>query len=297
LEDWQIAAVCPLNHFEGECGMKLSIAIQTPEVLPIVPVALLSGTFEEKLSKAAAWGADGVELMTTQPNSLDPIWVCSLLAKYRLAASAVASGAIAFAEGLTLLHADAEVAARAKSRLYDLIDLAAELEAPVVTIGSFRGRLANIKEGSDGRKILAEILSEAAAYAHPHAVRLALEPINRFETDFLANAEQALAFVDQVDQPALGLLLDTFHVNIEETSWTEPFKRVMKAGKLWHVHLGDNNRWPPGRGLIDFPAILAALKEVGYQGYLSAELLQKPDADTAAQQTLAYMRSLLAALR
>jgi 5-keto-L-gluconate epimerase len=277
--------------------MKLSIAIQTPEVIPIVPVALISGTFEEKLSKAASWGADGVELMTTQPSSLDPFQICTLLAKYRLEASAVASGAIAFSEGLTLLHENADLAARAKSRLYDLIDLAAAIGAPVVTIGSFRGRLANISDNKEGLKILAGILGEAAVYAQSHDVRLALEPLNRYETDFLSNAEQVLAFVDEVGQPALGLLLDTYHVNIEESSWTEPFKRVMNAGKLWHVHLGDNNRLPPGHGLIDFPEIVTALLQAGYQGYLSAELLPKPDADTAAQQTLVYMRSLFASSR
>jgi sugar phosphate isomerase/epimerase len=71
----------------------------------------------------------------------------------------------------------------------------------------------------------------------------------------------------------------------------------MKAGKLWHVHLGDNNRLPPGHGLIDFPEIVMALLQAGYQGYLSAELSPKPDADTAAQQTLVYMRSLFAPSR
>jgi sugar phosphate isomerase/epimerase len=86
--------------------------------------------------------------------------------------------------------------------------------------------------------------------------------------------------------------LDTFHVNIEEASWTEPFVRVFEAGKLFHVHLGDNNRLPPGKGLIDFPAILRTLMSLGYQGFLSAELLALPDADSAAADTLAYMRAL-----
>ena len=107
------------------------------------------------------------------------------------------------------------------------------------------------------------------------------------------NAAEGLAFVDQADHPALGLLLDTYHVNIEEASWTDPFRQVMAAGRLWHVHLGDNNRLPPGKGLINFAAILETLRQVGYHGYLSAELLAKPDPDTAAQQTLTYMQSLL----
>ena len=70
----------------------------------------------------------------------------------------------------------------------------------------------------------------------------------------------------------------------------------MAVGKLFHVHLGDNNRLPPGKGLIDFPAILRTLKEIGYAGWLSAELLGKPDPDTAGQQTLDHMTRLMRAI-
>jgi sugar phosphate isomerase/epimerase len=209
----------------------------------------------------------------------------------RLEVAAVASGGMAFALGFTLLNADASIAAQAKTRLYDLIDFAAALGAPVVTIGSFRGRSAWV--GGQGKALLRDILGEAAGYANQHSTLLALEAINRFEGDILVNAAEALDFIDQVNQPALGLLLDTFHVNIEEASWTEPFRTAMRAGKLYHIHLGDNNRLPPGGGLIDFPAIVATLREIGYSGYLSAELLCKPDADTAARQTLEYMGKLL----
>jgi sugar phosphate isomerase/epimerase len=126
-------------------------------------------------------------------------------------------------------------------------------------------------------------------------VQLALEPLNRYETDIIHNVEEGLAFLHEVNHPALGLLLDTYHINIEEPSWTEPFRRAMSSGQLLHVHLGDNNRLPPGHGLIDFAAIVATLREIGYSGYLSAELLALPDPDTAARQTLAHMRCLLEA--
>ena len=163
--------------------------------------------------------------------------------------------------------------------------------APLVTIGSFRGRLAAV--GEDGRERLRVVLREAAAYAQERGIRLALEPLNHYEMDFLNRAEEVLSFIQEMGHPALGVLLDTYHFNMEESSWTEPFRRAMVAGKLWHVHLGDNNRLPPGRGLINFHAIIAILREAGYRGYLSAELWARPDPDTAARQTLAYMRALL----
>jgi len=271
--------------------MKLSITIQTPEVQPTIPVALLTGTLQEKIEKASKWDADGVELLTTNPKELNPEEILALVRYNGLQVAAIASGGMAFALGFTLLNADASIAAQAKTRLYDLIDFAAALGAPVVTIGSFRGRSAWV--GGQGKAILRDILGEAAVYANQRSVRLALEAVNRFEADILTNAAETLAFIDEVDQPALGLLLDTFHVNIEEASWIEPFRTAMRARKLYHVHLGDNNRLPPGGGLIDFPAIVATLQEAGYTGYLSAELLCKPDADTAARQTLEYMGKLL----
>jgi len=273
--------------------MKLSLAIQTPEVQPAIPVALLSGGFDQKLARAAELGADGVELMTVAPALLDFAAIKLSLVQAGLAASAVGSGGVAFAAGLTLLHADPAQASRAAARLRQLADFAAAVGAPLVTIGSFRGRLASV--GARGRERMIALLQEGAAYAAGQGVRLAVEPLNRYETDIVLNAGEGLALVNDAGHPALGLLLDTFHVNIEEASWTEPFRRLMAAGRLWHVHLGDNNRLPPGQGLIDFPAVVATLRQIGYNGYLSAELLARPDPDTAAQQTLAYMHALLEA--
>jgi sugar phosphate isomerase/epimerase len=271
--------------------VKLALCIQTPEVEPRVPVALLSGPFGEKLAKAARFGADGVELMTTDPSSLDAARLRADLQQHGLAAAAIASGAMAFALGLTLLHADPDRAALAQARLKDMIDLAAAVKAPVVTVGSFRGRLAS--SGPGARERLVAILHEAGAYAERRGVRLALEALNRYEADVIHTADEGLALVREVGSDAVGLLLDTYHVNIEERSWTEPFRQAMAAGRLWHVHLGDNNRQYPGRGLIDFGAIVRTLCAGGYGGYLSAELLPLPDADAAAQGTLATMRALL----
>ena len=271
--------------------MKLSLAIQTTEVPKTVPVALLAGTFEEKLARAAYLGADGVELMPSDPAGLDADKIRVSLEQHGLEAAAIGSGAVAFAAGLTLLHANPVEADRAETRLRDLIRFASAVGSPLVTVGSFRGWAASFEMG--GRERLFAIMCGAASFAESHGVRIAIEPINRYEGDLIANAAEGLAFVDQAGHSALGLILDTYHVNIEESSWTEPFQRVMSAGKLWHVHLGDNNRLPPGQGLINFPAIVANLHQIGYSGYLSAELLAKPDPDTAAVETLTYMRSLL----
>lgn len=268
--------------------MLLSLAIQTPEVPAQVPVALLDGSLEEKLAKAARLGYDGVELITTDPAGVDRAPLRSMLSACHLKVSAIASGGMAFAAKLTLLHSEPATALLARQRLDQMIDLAADLEAPVVTVGSFRGRAVGNADRS--RQELAAVLQRAGQHAATRGVRLALEPLNRFEADLLHTAAETLDFLREVNHPAVGILLDTFHLNIEEASWTEPYCQVMAAGKLFYAHLGDNNRLAPGQGLIDFKVILCTLKEIGYGGWLSAELLRLPDADTAARLTAEAMR-------
>jgi len=275
--------------------MRLSVAIQTPDVKQQIPVSLLTGSFTEKLARAAEIGLDGVELMTADPRRLDSLAVASRVRENGLEVSAVGSGAVAFATGLTLLHPDPEKARLAEIRLHELINFAGDVGAPLVTIGSFRGWMG--ERGEKQRRCLITVLRRGAEYARSHGVRLALEPINRYEGDLVNTAEDGLALLEEVGHSELGLLLDTYHVNIEENSWTEPFHRLVIAGKLWHVHLGDNNRLPPGRGLIDFGSIVATLSKDGYDGYLSAELLGRPDPDTAAYETVAYMRSIMKNIR
>ena len=269
--------------------MQLSLAIQTPEVPAKVPVALLDGDTAEALSRISHLGYDGVELISTDPAGLDRTFLKRILSENNLLVSAIASGGMAFAAKLSLLNPDPGVSALARQRLDEMIDLASDLGAPVVTIGSFRGRAVGDKQQS--LQNLADILHCAGDRAVRAGVRIALEPLNRYEADLLFTAAQTLDFLQTVNHAAIGILLDTYHVNIEESSWTAPYRAVMDAQKLFYVHLGDNNRWPPGKGLIDFPAILKTLKESGYTGWLSAELLPLPDPETAVRDTAVAMRT------
>lgn len=272
--------------------MKLALATPTPEVKTPIPVALLSGAFAERMQKAAHLGYDGVELMVIRPDELKVSEIHAQVSAAGLEVAAIATGAIYMADKLTLLASDPKLSRQAATRLDALIDLAEALEAPIVTIGSFRGRLA-WAGGPEARETLVEILRKAADKAMRHGVRLVLEPLNRYEGDIVVTAEEGLGLIEEVGHSHLGLLLDTYHVNIEESSLADPFRQTMAAGRLWHVHLGDSNRLPPGQGHLDFDRIVAALHESGYQGYLSAELLARPDPDTAAEATIKYMRQLV----
>ncbi len=176
-------------------------------------------------------------------------------------------------------------------RLYRLIQFADQVGAPMVTVGAFRGRAAWMGEGAEGE--LADGLRAAAELAAGYGVRLALEPVNRYEVDLIHTVDEGLDFLRRVGHDSLGLLIDTFHANIEESDRLAPYRRVTEAGRLFHVHLGDNNRLAPGWGAIDFAAIVQCLRRGGYQGYLSAELLPRPDPDAAAAQTVRHMRGVM----
>jgi len=270
--------------------MKLSVCIQTPEVNITLPLALLSGSFVQRLEKAQRLGLRGVELLVARPKDLDSREIKKQIGMVGLEVPAVASGPILMQDRLSLLSESPENSEVAEKRLRELIELAADLEAPLVTIGSFRGRLAWAAPG--GVEKLTAALSRAAARAGHLGVCIALEPLNRYETDFLHNSGEALDFIASTGEPDLGLLLDTFHMNIEEADIRACITQAMKSGRLCHVHLGDSNRLPPGQGHFDFADLVESLTQSDYTGYLSAEHLPAPDADQAAVLTVEHMRRL-----
>ncbi|MBN1287061.1 MAG: sugar phosphate isomerase/epimerase [Anaerolineae bacterium] len=99
--------------------------------------------------------------------------------------------------------------------------------------------------------------------------RIFLEPLNRYEAYFLNRLEQAVALCRRIDHPRVQMLGDLFHMNIEEIDLGEPFRAA--GAYLGHVHIADNNRYPPGYGMMDYHPAFAALKAIGYPGYVSVE--------------------------
>lgn len=112
--------------------------------------------------------------------------------------------------------------------------------------------------------LLVKNLSELAAYAGDHGVVLCVEPLNRFETSFINLAEQAIEVVDRVDNPACQIMLDTFHMNIEEKSLGEAIRAV--GPRLKHVHSCENDRGAPGSGNVTWDEVAQALKDISYDG-------------------------------
>lgn len=116
---------------------------------------------------------------------------------------------------------------------------------------------------------LVEIFTQCADFARDYGVIVAIESLNRYETNMINNTQEGLRLADEVDSPTLKVMYDTYQMNIEETSFAQSIKQA--EDQLVHVHVADNNRLAPGRGHIDFKEVLEALNSINYQGYLSLE--------------------------
>jgi D-psicose/D-tagatose/L-ribulose 3-epimerase len=149
-----------------------------------------------------------------------------------------------------------------------LIDMAAALRSPYVAGPMYaavgRTRLASREEKERQTDLAVENMRKLAGYAADKGVSLAIEPLNRFETDFINTVGQGLEFLDRVDCENVGFLLDTFHMNIEEKSLTDAIR--MAKGKIFDFHACANDRGTPGEDNFDWAAIRSALADADYSG-------------------------------
>ncbi|MFQ6057328.1 MAG: 5-keto-L-gluconate epimerase [Anaerolineae bacterium] len=245
--------------------------------------------FEANVARIAALGYDGVELAVRDPALVDGEQVHATLAEHGLEVPAIGTGQAYGEEGLSFTDPDPTVRQRALERIKAQIEFACHFHALVI-LGLIRGRVQAGVEQEQAMAWLTEALGQCAAVAAPRGVRLALEPINRYETDLVNTVAQGLALIEGIGADNLGLLFDTFHANIEEPSIEGSLRAV--GDRLFHVHVADSNRWYPGAGHIDFVSLVTTLRGMGYDGWLSAEILPQPDPGTAARETIAHLRGV-----
>lgn len=268
--------------------MKLAFVISTqPTKFAAVTFA---PDFEANAARLAKLGYDGIELAVREPAALDLTAVRQVLDKYGLAVPAIGTGQAWGEEHLSFTDPDAAVRQRAVDRILSHVPLAAELNALVI-LGLIRGTVQPGIAPDQAHAWLVSALREVTEVAAKSDVRMVLEPINRYETNLLNNTSETLHLISQVGADNLGVLYDTFHSNIEEAQMEANLRAC--GSRVFHVHLADSNRWAPGMGHLDFARIIATLREINYPGWVSAEILPKPDIIRAQEQTIAAIKPLL----
>lgn len=267
--------------------MKLSMVLST-HAAQFEAVAF-KGDFEANVARIAGFGYDGVELAIRDPKLVDPDELQAVIAHHKLVMPAIGTGQAWGEEGLCFTSDDSNIRQAAIERVKSHIPLAAKFNASVI-LGLIRGITPKGQSHTQSMAYLVEALQECSAAAAPHGVRYALEPLNRYETDLIHTVADGLDLIERVGADNFGLLLDTFHMNIEEPSIEESIR--ICGDRIFHFHVADSNRWHPGAGHLDFKRILDALFATGYNGFVSGEFMPIPDADTGARNAIAYLKPL-----
>jgi len=267
----------------------------TDEVLP------------DLLETVATMGFDGVELPLENAGDLDPDATASALKTAELSAWVVG----AMAPGRDLVGTTPETVARTQDYLRSCVDLAAAVGAPTVC-GPFYAQTGRVwKMTPDEREAVyaewRENLAPVADHAGERGIRIGIEPLNRYETSVVNTVDQALTGLGPLLGPALGLALDTYHLNIEERSSADAIRAA--GDHLVHLQVCGNDRGAPGGDQTDWTGLSGALHEIGYGGALTIESFTPDNAaiavaasiwrpladspDDLARDGLAFLRALL----
>ena len=201
----------------------------------------------------------------------------------------------------SLLSADPNIRTQCRKDIKELLSLCGDLGTvglvipPILnqdTQGSLTAERAGDTAKSAQDRLLLTQLPELADYAQEHGVTLLLEPVNRFETDYLNTIGHALTLCRKLEHPGLAITADFFHMQIEELN---PIAALAQAGKwIKHVHIAENTRVEPGPGNLKFLPLFRTLRDIEYDGYVVTECrsLSRPP-DQALPCSAQYIRGMI----
>ena len=225
---------------------------------------LTTADLETLVPKVAGMGFDWIEFPLEEIGSFDLARAAELVQEYGLGVSTC----VAMGPDRDLIHPDQAIRENGAAYIRQAVDASQVVGSPnlVGPIYSAVGRTwqSTPEERARDLDILVGSLKDLAAYAGDHGVKLGIEPLNRFETSFVNLASQAVEIVDRVDDPACGIMLDTFHMNIEEKLLGDAIRAA--GPRLIHLHSCENDRGAPGSGNVTWDEVAQGLKDIGFDG-------------------------------
>jgi sugar phosphate isomerase/epimerase len=255
----------------------------------------------DTLERLARLGYDGIEL-SAEPALYDTGELLRLLDRHGLECW---GGVTRMLGGRDLVHADAEVRRTGIEYVVESLRFVHSLGGSILTVTpSAVGKTEPLGTPEAEWRWAVESLRECQETATALGVRLALEPLNRFETHFLNRCDQAVALAEEVGGDC-GVCLDLFHMNIEDASWRDAIE--LTGPRIADVHVADSNRRPPGEGSFAWLDVLRALAATGYDSYLTLEFVppvdrtplapaREPSFDEQVQSSAEFLRACLAEL-
>lgn len=238
---------------------------------------------ETACASAAGLGFDAVEIFPPTPESVAPGIVRPILERHGLALAALGTGGVWARHRWHFTHPDEAIRTHARTHAARIVQTAAALGAPAI-IGVIQGKAEGAVTHAQAVAWLGEALEELGALAENAGQVLLYEPLNRYETNLFNRIHETAAFLRSLRTRAVRILADMFHMNIEEASMAGAIRRA--GPLLGHFHFADSNRLAIGWGHSRVEPVAAALREIGYTGYISGEALPRPNAGTAAAQTM-----------
>jgi sugar phosphate isomerase/epimerase len=241
----------------------------------------------DAFTMASELGFDGVEIFAPEPAALATEEVRTLREQFPVAVAAVGTGAGWVKHKLHLCHPDKSIRRRALDFILEMVLAGGALDAPAI-LGSMQGRVEPGVEREQALGWLAEGLAAADAAAGSVGTVFLYEPLNRYETNLFNRQMDAAGYLEERGFNNTRILADLFHMNIEESDLPSVLRGL--GARLGHVHFADSNRRAMGFGHTDPVPVVEALRQIGYVGYLSAEVLPLPSPEAAAGQTILSFR-------
>lgn len=266
--------------------MKLCYQVATPDVAVAESVTAYQGSLQKTFGDLAAFGYDGVELMTIDPGKLNWDEVKKTAKDLGIVVGLVCTGEIFGQLGLSFADPDAGVRREAVDRVNGIIDFAAHLGAKI-NIGRVRGQYRPGVAHEQTEEWAVEAFQAISDYAAPKNVQIALENVTIMQTNFVNTMDEARRMIEMTNRPNFKAMIDVFHLNIEEKDMYEAIRK--NADINIHVHLSDNNRRYPGNCGMDFPKVIQTFHDVGYDDLFCTEIFQYPSMEEAAKRSIAYL--------
>lgn len=267
--------------------MKLAYAVGTPDTHG--KMLAYRGNFGEICADVNSIGYTGLELFVRDPSVIDRGVILKNIEAYDLEVVAVGTGPVVSEDKLTFCSPDESIRVAAIKRTKTIIDFASLFGAQV-NVGKLRGDLQPNNNDQSWRW-MENAFQVVCEYAQTKNVNIAIEPQNRFVINNLNTTQQALKWIRELNWPNLYLMLDVFHMNIEDQSIAASLIDAREYNV--YLHFADNNRGVPGSGHIDFPEVIRILKALQYERYIGLEIDQMSNSYYAAKTSFAYLHSIL----